>query len=145
MLAGVLLVASLAVGTPPGRPQTVRPLASVDEQLLRSLINTERSAQGLAQLRMITKAVGVARKHTGNMAQQGSIYHNQNLARQMRRVRWSVLGENVGVGGDTAQLHQAFMDSPPHRQNVMSGEYERIGVGSLASGGRVWVTVVFVG
>jgi uncharacterized protein YkwD len=145
MLAGVLLIASLAVAMPPGPPQAVRPLASVNENLLRSLINDARSAEGLAQLRMITKAVGVARKHSGNMAQTGSIYHNQNLARQMRRVRWDVLGENVGVGGDTAQLHQAFMDSPPHRHNVLSGDYERIGVGSLVSGGRLWVTVVFVG
>lgn len=145
MLAGVLLVASLAVGSPPGPPQTVRPLASVDEQLLRNLINTERSEQGLTQLRMITKAVGVARKHSGNMAQAGSIYHNERLARQMRRVRWDVLGENVGVGGETTQLHEAFMDSPPHRHNVLSPEYERIGVGSLVTNGRMWVTVVFVG
>lgn len=143
VLAGVFLVAALAVGAPPG--PSPRPLVSVDENLLRTLINTERAAQGLGELRMITKAVGVARKHSANMARSGSIFHNERLARQLRRVKWQVLGENVGVGGGTPELHEAFMDSPPHRQNVLSSEYERVGVGSLVTGGRLWVTVVFVG
>jgi uncharacterized protein YkwD len=143
VLAGVFLVAALAVGTPP--TPSPQPLASVNEELLRSLINTERTAQGLAQLRMITKAVGVARKHSAAMAQTGAIFHNERLPKQLRRVKWDVLGENVGVGGDTAELHKAFMDSPPHRHNVLASEYERIGVGSLVTGGRLWVTVVFVG
>ncbi|HEV3475507.1 MAG TPA: CAP domain-containing protein [Actinomycetota bacterium] len=145
MLAGFVLVASVAVGAPHGSIPSSQPLASVDENLLRSLINTERSAQGLGSLRMITKAVGVARKHSSSMAQAGSIFHNERLPKQLRRVRWDVLGENVGVGGDTIELHQAFMNSPPHRHNVLSNEYERIGVGTLVTGGRMWVTVVFVG
>jgi uncharacterized protein YkwD len=143
VLAGVFLVAALAVWAPPG--PSSRPLVSVDEDLFRSMINTERTAQGLTQLRMITKAVGVARKHSAAMARTGSIFHNERLPQQLRRVKWEVLGENVGVGGDTTELHKAFMDSPPHRHNVLSSDYERVGVGSLVTGGRLWVTVVFVG
>jgi uncharacterized protein YkwD len=144
VLASVFLVAAVVVGAPQSIPSP-QPLGSVDEDLFRSLINTERSAQGLGQLRMITKAVGVARRHSAAMAQTGSIFHNEKLPRQLRKVKWDVLGENVGVGGDTVELHEAFMDSPSHRHNVLSGDYERVGVGSLVSGGRLWVTVVFVG
>jgi uncharacterized protein YkwD len=61
-----------------------------------------------------------------------------------RRVtNWSILGENVGVGGNVNSLHQAFMNSPAHRDNVLFGQYRHVGVGVKMDGDTMWVTIVF--
>ena len=42
-----------------------------------------------------------------------------------------------------ASLHQAFMDSPAHRENIMLNSFRYVGVGVIKSGDRLWVTVTF--
>jgi uncharacterized protein YkwD len=120
----------------------IRP--SDPEALLRVLINEERNGS-VRQLRMYGKLIKIARRHSARMASSGGIYHNPNLAQNANRLRWSILGENVGVGNSVESLHEAFMDSPPHRENVMRSRFRRVGVGILERDGRLWVTVVFLG
>jgi len=52
-------------------------------------------------------------------------------------------GENVGVGRDVASIHQAFMGSAVHREQIY-GDYRTAGVGIVQSDGRLWVTVRFL-
>jgi hypothetical protein len=56
---------------------------------------------------------------------------------------WSQLGENVGRGGTVSSLHQAFMNSPGHRANIL-GEYNYVGIGTGTKEGVLYVTVVFM-
>jgi len=43
-------------------------------------------------------------------------------------------------------LHEAFMDSPPHRQNELNREYRHVGVGmAVGDDGLIWVTVLLLG
>jgi uncharacterized protein YkwD len=42
-------------------------------------------------------------------------------------------------------LHLAFMDSAPHRRNILYRAYKYVGIGVVRSGGRMWVTVLFMG
>ena len=43
-------------------------------------------------------------------------------------------------------LHDAFMDSPPHRRNELNRVYRYVGVGmAVGADGRIWVTVLFLG
>ena len=52
--------------------------------------------------------------------------------------------ENVGFGPDTTALQNAFMNSPPHRANIL-GDYNRVGVGAAFDGnGTLWVTLDFI-
>ena len=118
--------------------------ATEPEALLRLLINEERAGSART-LKMHGKLIRIARRHSARMASAGGIYHNPNLARDAGRIRWSILGENVGVGNSIETLHQAFMDSPPHRDNLMRSQFRRVGVGVIVRGGRLWVTVVFLG
>lgn len=58
--------------------------------------------------------------------------------------QWIRLGENVGYGGDSvAGLHQKFMDSPRHRENILNPGFTLAGVGVVWESGRMWVTVKF--
>jgi hypothetical protein len=55
---------------------------------------------------------------------------------------WRGLAENVGYGSSIAQVHDAFLGSPPHRANVL-GNYNHIGTGYATGHGRVWIVQVF--
>ena len=127
-------------------PPTLLPIvASEAELLLQSLINQERGGRQLRRLKMQSKLLAVARRHSANMAQAGKIYHNSRLAKNIRKLSWSMAAENVGVGDVLEELHQAFMDSRPHRQNILLPRFRKVGVGTVSSEGLLWVTVVFIG
>lgn len=83
-----------------------------------------------------------ARAHSIEMRSQGGIFHSSY------RPCW-YFGENVGVvrGGDGAlrRIFDAFMDSAPHRANILNPEFRRVGIGVAVSDGLVWVTLVFCG
>jgi uncharacterized protein YkwD len=86
-----------------------------------------------------------AERHSQEMARKGYIYHSSCLSCNFRSYNWSVGGENVGVGASVKSLHRAFMDSAPHRRNVLYRPYRYVGIGVVQSGGRMWVTVLFMG
>lgn len=81
------------------------------------------------------------------MAERRSIYHNPNLEADADAagVDWRYIGEeNVGVGYDVQELHDGFMASPGHRQNIMFGEYNVVGMGVVAGDdGRTYVAQVY--
>ena len=87
----------------------------------------------------------VARQQSADMADSGSIFHNPDLANDLGTISWSIAGENVGVGGSVETLHEAFMNSPAHRKNIMRKSFKRVGVGVVTADDRIWVTVVFAG
>lgn len=57
---------------------------------------------------------------------------------------WSLIGENVGVGGNLQALWDAFMNSPPHRANVLDSRWDYVGVGVIRSGNTYYATMVFM-
>jgi cysteine-rich secretory family protein len=112
-----------------------------DEQRFVQLINQSRGEAGLPPLSIDAQLVSGARIHSVEMAQQGTIFHNPGLAASVPD-NWTRLGENVGMGGGVDTLHQAFMNSPGHRANVL-GDYDRVGIGITMLGSVVFVTEVF--
>jgi hypothetical protein len=115
--------------------------ASEESQFV-SKINAERSQRGLRTLTVKSDLVDVARRHSREMAAQGDLHHNNNLPKEVDG--WTALGENVGVGPDVDELHQAFMDSLHHRENILERDYNQVGIGVVVDDdGTVWVTEVF--
>ncbi len=86
-----------------------------------------------------------ARRWSRTMAAQNRLYHNASLGTWLRNWSWRILGENVGVGPSVKNLYVAFMNSPPHRENILDRRFRTVGVGVVSSGGRMWVTVIFRG
>ena len=58
---------------------------------------------------------------------------------------WTVIGENVGVGGDIAAVHNGFMNSPKHREAILNGQYRSVGIGVTQRGNELYVVEVFTG
>jgi uncharacterized protein YkwD len=57
----------------------------------------------------------------------------------------SALAENVGVGDSLEKIHSALMASASHRRNILSSSHQRVGIGVVSRGGRLWVTQLFAG
>ena len=113
------------------------------EKSFKRQLNDARRSRGLVPLRFDPELSKVARVHTREMVRSASLHHTPSDAFRRRVTNWSVLGENVGVGATPDSLHLAFMNSPPHRANVLYRTYRYVGIGSSQSNGRLWVTVVF--
>lgn len=136
-----LLVALLA--TVPFAPSAqARTLAPDLESRLVALTNEARTSRGLPPLRVELQLTRVARDWSNTMADRGRISHRPDL-RGAIVGDWSRIGENVGVGPSIERTHEAFMNSPGHRANVL-GDFDRVGVGIYEDGGRYWMTLNFV-
>lgn len=104
--------------------------------------NAERDARGLRPYAVKSDLNAVALRHSQRMASRNALYHNPNLGSEVGN--WQVVGENVGNGGSVDSIHRAFMDSPSHRENILTNDYTEIGVGTVTdSRGILWVTQVF--
>lgn len=108
-------------------------------------INTARASLGQGRLHLDRDLSKAARVHTLEMARRSELYHTPSHLLTRRVTNWVILGENVGVGGDVGSLHRAFMNSAPHRANVVHTGYRHVGIGTFHRHGRLWVTVIFEG
>lgn len=102
--------------------------------------NDLRAARGLPRMRVSETLSKLAYHHSVAMAREGRLWHNDISS---ATDHWVWLGQNVGVGSSVAALQQAFMDSPPHRANILRRKTNLFGVGTYISQGRIWVTVNF--
>jgi hypothetical protein len=142
-LAKIAFVVAVAAS---GLALSVQPAAAInpsDEARFLDLVNQERAARGLVALVPHAELTDVARAWTDKMVGDGTISHNPNLAAQAPS-GWQRLGENVGMGGNVQTLHEAFMNSPGHRANVL-GDFNQAGIGvTYAPNGTLFVTVNFM-
>lgn len=138
-LAAVLALSLAVLGSAPA--------GAVDagtESSFVAALNDVRARQGLAPLQVHGELVGVARAWADTMANGGEIWHNPDLAGQVT-APWTVVGENVGVGGDVRQLVDAFVASRAHYANIVDARYDWIGVGvTWGADGRMYTAHVFM-
>lgn len=119
------------------------------EAQLVDLVNQVRTAHGLNPLTVDVRLTEAARKHTELMVQHSALSHQfEGEPSPQARVSNEGLssdaeGENVDLNQTIAGAHDALMQSPPHRANILDPDYNVIGVGILRAGGNVWVTEDF--
>ena len=106
-------------------------------------INDVRSVAHRGTLRLDPELSRAARLHTREMVRAHKLHHTPSEKLSKRVTNWTILGENVGVGGDVQGLHDAFMASPGHARNVLYDSFRHVGIGTIKSRGQLWVTVIF--
>jgi uncharacterized protein YkwD len=111
------------------------------EDVFTQHINSARATRGIPRLAVSADLVRVARGQANRMASQDLLYHNPNLTSEVKNWRW--VGENVGYGPDAITVVVAFMQSAPHKANILDRDYTQVGVGAVTVGDRVWVAEVF--
>lgn len=122
---------------------------SADEAAVIDQANAERKKAGLDPLKPNPKLAAAARAHAANMAKQDKLDHDLDGKTPSDRVTtagyvWSRTGENIGWNYPTPKAAVAgWMDSPPHKANILSTDYTEIGIGVAknAKGERYWVQV----
>ena len=113
------------------------------ESRVLELVNQERAAHGLAPLSHSGELQAAARGYAGAMAHGGFFAHNgPDGSTPSSRVEaagyhgWSWVGENIAAGQRSPEaVMQSWMNSPGHRQNVLSPSAREIGIGHVQQGG----------
>lgn len=111
---------------------------------VRCLINAERTARDLEPLRRDARLAEAAQVHSSDMAQRNYFAHTSPGGRDAGdRARaagytpqvgstWRV-GENIGYGsgplGTPRRLMSGWMDSPGHREAILTPQFAEVGVG----------------
>jgi hypothetical protein len=119
-----------------------------EQQMLR-LTNLERERAGLPGLEWNAKLAQAAQAHSRRLASHEGLSHQfAGEPALVERVsatgaRVSALAENVAVAGSPDEAHQALMNSPGHRANILSSEYNAMGIAVVWVGGDMYVTEDF--
>jgi uncharacterized protein YkwD len=138
------LILSCLVGGSVGTAAPASATTRTESQMV-GLINHSRQHYGRSKLSYSMSLSIFARKHSAAMAERRTIFHTTNLAYKLRSFSWRVAGENVGMGPSMISLHEAFMKSPHHRDNILYRGFHRVGVGVAWRSGIAYITVIFLG
>jgi uncharacterized protein YkwD len=114
----------------------------VQQQVVR-LANAERAARGLNPLREQAALREAANWLARDMAIRDYFNHTDSQGRDMGRrllafgySNAQVMAENIGKGAETPEaVVQGWLDSPPHRRNLLHPDVREIGVGYFPPSG----------
>jgi hypothetical protein len=108
-----------------------------------ALANQARADSGAAPLQWDEALAAAARQHCLRMAAEGPISHQYagepdvSARAAQAGARFSLIEENVAIGPTPAAIHNEWMHSPPHRENLLNPDVDRVGV-ALASRGVLY-------
>jgi len=117
-----------------------RPPGNSAEALLFDAANRERTANGLQPFHWDESLAAAARLHAERMVEHNGLSHQfpgeaplQDRARQTG-ARFSLIAENVAEGPTPQGLHTQWMNSAPHRANLLDHDLNSIGIAVVRSG-----------
>ncbi len=126
---------------------------SIENQVL-SLVNAERSKQGLRSLTLNWELSRVAKIKSQDMATNNYFSHQSptygSPFDMMKKfgISYRAAGENIACGQTTAQqVMRDWMNSSGHRANILSSNFTQLGVGkvdSSRSAYRTYWTQLFI-
>jgi uncharacterized protein YkwD len=123
-------------------------LRSKAEQLF-TLGNQARAAQGVAALTWDPALAAAAMNHCTRVAAEGQLSHQYSGEAELTEraaqagAHFSYIEENVAAGYETQSLHQAWMHSQGHRENLLNPLVNRVGIAVLGRGDMLYAVAVF--
>ena len=123
---------------------------SAAESELLSLANQSREDAGLPPLRINRHLMDAARAHAWLMIQQRQLSHQfdgePNLLSRLHAtgVPLNSVGENVAYNSNAEKAFHAFMNSPPHRSNLLDPDFNAAAFVAIWSDGQLYVVQDFV-
>ncbi|HEV2196660.1 MAG TPA: CAP domain-containing protein [Candidatus Acidoferrum sp.] len=121
----VFLVAASAAQIPP---------RNESERELFELLNHERVAHNLPELKWDDALFRAARKHALLMLDLNILEHQlpgePGLEERITAAgaRFTFIAENIAIGKDSATIHNGWMHSPGHRANILSPRVTSVGI-----------------
>ncbi|HEY9179686.1 MAG TPA: CAP domain-containing protein [Candidatus Baltobacteraceae bacterium] len=115
-------------------------------------LNQERRANGLPAVQIDSALNAAAVDHVEDMERHHYFDHvSPQGITPWDRMRahdctFAYAGENIALAQDAAQADRALFNSPPHRANILSSHFTRIGIAVMrARDGRLLVVEDFAG
>jgi uncharacterized protein YkwD len=135
-------------------PHQATAVAAADrlERAIVRVVNRSRAVLGLPRLRMSHRLNRVAGAHSRDLIVHHQLSHTGSngtpFARRLHRVTAArVVGETIAeVAGAPARADavvMAWLASPPHRAELLSRSFRRVGVGRARRGGATVITADF--
>lgn len=119
-------------------------------------INRERARFGVGPVEWSDACARVARMHSDNMSAFGFFSHRgrdgkmvDDRADSSGLTKWTAIGENIaynrGFADPISIAVEKWLESPSHRQNLLSPRWRESGIGiALAADGTYYLTQVFL-
>jgi Cysteine-rich secretory protein family len=124
-------------------------LPNDQQQKLLDLTNKARTDQGLQPLHWDPTLATAAQAHVQKMFDQHSLSHQlpgepdlQTRAAQAG-AHFREIAENVAMGNGAEGVQKEWMNSPPHRANILDPKLTNVGIGVVEHAGYWYATVVF--
>lgn len=149
LLPGASAVAASPAPGAGGSVGSVAAMGSVAEQYLFAAANAERLQRGLAPLHWDATLHEAAQRHAGEMVARESISHQYpgeaDLARrgQTAGARFTVISENVAEAWSAPEIHEAWMESPGHRANLLDPRVDAVGISVERRDGQMYAVEDF--
>ncbi len=111
-----------------------------DEAAMLVLLNHERTSRNLPALTLNVKARAVARTYAADLFARGYFSHISNEGKtpfdRMKAggVSFGSAGENLALAPTLQLAHTGLMNSPGHRDNILSPNYSTVGIGIIDGG-----------
>ena len=120
-------------------------IALIEKEIFE-LLNKERQKHGLAILRLSQPLTLLARKHSQDMAAHENLGHlsssGENYTDRLVEDGFYFMknGENVARSDSFSAklIHEGFMKSPGHRENILDPEFDEVGIGAVRSEKKVY-------
>lgn len=115
------------------------PDSAMEDQLI-VLVNKERTSRNLQPLEKIDTLTRIGRNHSADMFTRGYFAHNspegESVANRANKAGYLylVIGENLAYAPTVQLAHKGLMDSKGHRENILSPEFNKIGIGIMDGG-----------
>lgn len=110
------------------------------EEAMIDLVNKERRERGLSTLAFDANLRAAARFHSEDMFKRGYFSHyspeGESVANRAEKfnINYTVIGENLAYAPTLELAHKGLMNSPGHRANILSTDFNKIGIGVLDGG-----------
>jgi hypothetical protein len=128
---------------------SAHPQTSVADKSLLDAANKDRAAQNLPPLKWDPALATAAHQHALRMAKLNQLSHQfpgePSLQDRTREAgaRFSTIAENVAQGPTVAGIHNQWMNSPPHRANLMDPTLDSVGISVVQSGNMLFAVEDF--
>lgn len=125
------------------------PPAESPEKYLLDSTNRERATRGLQELAWDDALAVSATQHAEQMAARETLSHQfdgePGLASRVKNAGASfiALAENVALAPTPTELHTEWMNSPPHRANLLDPNLNTIGIAVVQHDGELYAVEDF--
>src|SRR5271168_4744405 len=145
-VAGLLLAATAATSmATAASPAAIPPM---DENLLQ-MTNAVRTQQGLTPLQWDDALAQAAQAHAELLVQNDRLSHQfpgeANLALRAAQAgaHFQAVAENIAVGAGVESIQKGWMESPPHRANILDPNLNAVGFAVVQRSGFLYAVADF--